>query len=60
MAGSDGNEMEFSFLYLPQEEIANEIKLQEENNQDRCTGKRNPDSWKVKHVKRPGLEKTRR
>ena len=59
MAG-DGNEKQFSFLYLPQEEIANEVELNEEDNQDRCAGrqrKRNPDLWKVKHVKRPGLRK---
>ena len=34
MAGSDGNEKQFSFLYLPQEEIANEVELNEEDNQD--------------------------
>ena len=60
MASGDDSENDFSFLYLPQEEIANEIELHEEDGQDRCTGrkrKRNPDSWKVKHVKRPGLRK---
>ena len=60
MAGSDGNEKQFSFLYLPQEEVANEIELHEKDNNDKCIGrkwKRNPDSWKVKHVKRPGLRK---
>ena len=64
MAGSDSdsNENDFSFLYVPQEdlEIAKEIELHEENGQDKCTGrkrKRNSDSWKVKHMKRPGLRK---
>ena len=61
---------EFTFLYLSKEEdegVVNEVELHTDSHGDKdyekCTvttgrkRKRNPDVWKVKHVKKPGLRK---
>ena len=53
------SQAELDFLYSPEvtSDIPHELQLSEEQEQS-CTGRkgqRNPENWKAKHVKRPGL-----
>ena len=55
------SQAESNFLYSPgvTSEVAHEVELSEEREQSRTGRKRqrNPNNWKIKHVKRPGLRK---
>ena len=62
--GEKTTEKQFNFLYCPKDEEVgiNEIELVTEKQDDPGTTRRrkrkcNPDAWKVKHVKKPGLRK---
>jgi len=51
---------QFSLLYLPKDDFGGEVELPIENEENQHTGrkqKHNPETWKVKHVKKPGLRK---
>lgn len=53
-SSSEQNGAQFSFLYTP--EVGQTVEVSEEH-EALQKGRRNPENWKHKHVKKPGLRK---